>query len=167
MMKKTDIERIVDERLVEMRKQMIKELQGQVESEDRLKTIWDLNIEDEERYYRLFGDGDIDRLIFNADNDERARDIGNAFLTFEEAEFELERRKIEAIMKKYSKPFEYEEENWYIGYSHKVGKIVIEAHYTLVDRNPHFETKEMAQKVIDEIGKSRLKKYWFRVQDDK
>lgn len=166
MMTKTDIERIVDERLVEMRKQMIEELQGQVESEDRLKTIWDLNIEDGETYYRLFGDGDIDRLVFNADNDERARVIGNAFLTFEEAEFEKERRKIEAIMKKYSRPFKYEEENWYIGYSHKVGKIVIEAHYTLVDRNPHFETKEMAQKVIDEIGKSRLKKYWFKIKDD-
>ena len=141
-----------------------KELQEQMV--DKPKTIWDLKVENGEIYYRLFGDGDIDRLGFSADNDENARDIGNAFLTFEEAEFERERRRIEAIMKKYSKPFEYEEENWYIGYSHKVGKIVIEAHYTLVDRNPHFETKEMAQKVIDEIGKSRLKKYWFGVKDE-
>jgi len=79
MMTKTDIERIVDERLAEMRKQMIEELQGQVESEDKSKAIWDLNIEDGETYYRLFGDGDIDRLVFNADNDERARVIGNDF----------------------------------------------------------------------------------------
>lgn len=166
MMTKTDIERIVDERLAEMRKQMIEELQGQVESEDKSKTIWDLNIEDGETYYRLFGDGDIDRLVFNADNDERARVIGNAFLTFEEAEFEKERRKIEAIMKKYSKPFENEEENHCICYDYVYGRVEVRTNYTIADRNPYFESEEIAQKVIDEIGEDRLKKYWFRVQDD-
>lgn len=130
---------------------------------DKPKTIWDLDIDDREEYYCIFADGDIGLDDFNSRFSEKIRDAGNAFLTEEEAEFELERRKIETVMWKYSRPFEYEEENWYIGYSHKVGKIVIEAHYTLVDRNPHFETKEIAQKVIDEIGKDRLKKYWFRV----
>ena len=163
MMVKTDIERIVDERLAEMRRQMIEELQGQVESEDNSKTVWDLKIEDEERYYRLFGDGDIDRLIFNADNDERARDIGNAFLTFEEADFERERRKIEAIMRKYSRPFEYEEENYYICYDYVYDSIEVRTNYTIVDRNPYFESEEIALKVIEEIGEDRLKKYWFGI----
>lgn len=163
MMVKTDIERIVDERLAEMRRQMIEELQGQVESEDKSKTIWDLKIEDEERYYRLFGDGDIDRLIFNADNDERAREVGNAFLTKEEAEFEAERRRIEAIMRKYSKPFENEEENHYICYDYVYGSVEIRTNYTITDRNPYFESEEIAQKVIDEIGEDRLKKYWFGI----
>lgn len=166
MMTKTDIERIVDERLAEMRRQMIEELQGQVESEDRPKTIWDLDINDRETYYRILGDGNIDKLFFNTNHDKQARRVGNAFLTREEADFELERRKIETIMRKYSRPYVEDEENWYIGYSHKAGKIVIETHCTLVDRNPHFETKEIAQQVIDEIGKSRLKKYWFRIEDD-
>lgn len=166
MMKKTDIERIVDERLAEMRRQMIEELQGQVESEDNPKTVWDLKIEDEERYYRLFGDGDIDRLIFNADNDERARDIGNAFLTFEEAELEKERRRIEAIMKKYSRPFENEEENHCLCYDYASGSVEIRTNYTITDRNPYFESEEIAQKVIDEIGEDRLKKYWFGIKDD-
>ena len=145
----------------------IENLQALLEDiKDKPKSIWDLDIAGGKEYYVLWTDGHIDANDFISHLDEKKRDMGNAFLTREEAEFELERRKIEAIMKKYSKPFEYEEENWYIGYSHKVGKIVIEAHYTLVDRNPHFETKEMAQKVIDEIGKSRLKKYWFKIKDD-
>lgn len=66
-------------------------------------------------------------------------------------------------MGKYSKPFEYGEDNYYIGYSHKVGKIEINTHYTLVDRNPHFESEEVARKVIEEIGEDALKTYWFRV----
>ena len=140
------------------------ELQEQIPSKH--KTIWDLDIVDKEGYYRLYGDGRICHLSFNGYMDAHYRKAGGAFLTLEEAEFEAERREIGAIMRKYSKPFEYEEENWYIGYSHKVGKIVIEAHYTLVDRNPHFETKEIAQKVIEEIGKDRLKKYWFGVRDE-
>ena len=142
------------------------ELQEQIDNNDNPKTIWDLGVRNGEKYYLLSSNGVVVEYPFCNKSDEDARDMGSAFLTIEEADFERERRKIEAIMKKYSKPFEYEEENWYIGYSHKVGKIVIEAHYTLVDRNPHFETKEMAQKVIDEIGKSRLKKYWFKIKDD-
>ena len=139
------------------------ELQGQIDNNDKPKTIWNLNIEDGERYYRLFGDGDIDRLVFNADNDERARDIGNAFLTFEEAELEKERRKIEAIMKKYSRPFTICKRNYYIYYDYGMDKVIIDKYYSVSDGIPYFESEEIAQKVIDEIGKDRLKKYWFRV----
>lgn len=139
------------------------ELQGQIDNNDKPKIIWDLNIEDGERYYRLFGDGDIDRLVFNADNDERARDIGNAFLTFEEAELEKERRKIEAIMKKYSRPFTICKRNYYIYYDYGMDKVIIDKYYSVSDGIPYFESEEIAQKVIDEIGKDKLKKYWFRV----
>ena len=139
------------------------ELQEQMT--DKPKTIWDLSIEDGERYYRLFGDGDIDRLVFNADNDEWARDIGNAFLTFEEAELEKERRKIEAIMKKYSRPFKHDEYNWYIECSHYSKHISIDALYEYDCGIVYFESEEIAQKVIDEIGEDKLKKYWFRVAE--
>lgn len=141
------------------------ELQGQIDNNDKPKTIWDLNIEDGERYYRLFGDGDRDRLVFNADNDEWARDIGNAFLTFEEAELEKERRKIEAIMKKYSRPFKHEEDNWYIECSHASKHVGIDALYEYDCGIVYFESEEIAQKVIDEIGEDKLKKYWFRVAE--
>ena len=132
---------------------------------DKPKSIWDLNIEDGERYYRLFGDGDIDRLVFNTKYDEGARDIGNAFLTREEAELEKERRKIEAIMKKYSRPFKHEEDNWYIECSHASKHVGIDALYEYDCGIVYFESEEIAQKVIDEIGEDKLKKYWFRVAE--
>lgn len=167
MMSKTDIERIVDEKLAEMRKQMIEELQGQVESEDRLKTIWDLNARDGEKYYRLYGDGRIYRLSFDSYIDEDIRDIGNAFLTEEEAEFELERKKIETTMRKYSRPFKCSENNYYIEYDHIVKHINIDFLHTYNWGVPYFESEEVAQMAVDEIGRDRLVEYWFRVQDDK
>ena len=166
MMTKTDIERIVDERLAEMRKQMIEELQGQVENEDRPKSIWDLDARDREKYYRLYGDGRIYSLSFDSYIDEDVGNIGNAFLTEKEAEFELERRKIEAIMRKHSRPFKYSDNNYYIEYDHILKHINIDFLHTYNWGVPYFESERMAQKVIDEIGEDRLKKYWFRVQDD-
>lgn len=166
MMSKTDIERIVDERLAEMRKQMIEELQGQVESEDRLKTIWDLDIRDREKYYRLFGDGRIGNLSFDSRADEDVRNIGNAFLTKKEAEFELERKKIETIMRKYSRPYVAGEDNYCILYFHDEKKVDV-GYYSVTDYGlPYFESEEVVEKVIDEIGEDRLKKYWLRIADD-
>lgn len=166
MMTKTDIERIVDERLAEMRKQMIEELQGQVESEDKSKTIWDLDIEDGESFYYLTLNGGVGEGIFNSNYDKEMRAVDNAFLTEEEAEFERERRKIDAVMRKYSSPFERSEHNYYIYYDYGRDKVVIDIYCLVTDGVPYFESEEIAQKVIDEIGEDRLKKYWFRVQND-
>lgn len=166
MMSKTDIERIVDERLAEMRKQMIEELQGQVESEDRLKTIWDLNIEDGEEYYALWADGDINTNDFTSHLDEQKRDMGNAFLTKGEAEFERERRKVETIMKKYSRPFKAGEDNYCILYFHDDKKVDVGSYLFTDYGMPCFESKEAIENVIDEVGEDRLKTYWFGIEDD-
>lgn len=165
MMTKIEIERVVDERLAEMRKQMIEELQGQVESNNNPKTIWDLDIRDCEEYYRLFSDGEIVSIPFSVFVDENARAIGNAFLTKEEAEFEVERRKIETIMRKYSSPFDEAGKSWSIDYSYY--RNFITAQVNVYNSGiPYFESEKMARKVIDEIGEDRLKKYWFGVEDD-
>ena len=56
-------------------------------------------------YYYICSDGDIGCADFGCCYDEKIREIGNMFLSREEAEFELERRKIKAIMRKYSRPY--------------------------------------------------------------
>lgn len=130
---------------------------------DKPKTIWDLDISNHDEFYLLNGRGYIEDRCFNDYFDSSARDIGNAFLTKEEAEFELERRKIEAIMKKYSRPFEKDKRNYYIYYDYGRDKVIIDIYYSVTDGVPYFESEEIARDVIDEIGKDRLKKYWFRV----
>lgn len=134
-----------------------------VEAEQKPKTIWGLKKEDGEDYYRLYSDGDIEQVVFYTDYDEQARDIGNVFLTREEAEFECERRKVEVIMRKYSRPFKSGEFNCMVKYdtdNNMVSTSVAQFHDLGV---PVFASNEVAAKAIDEIGEDRLKKYWFGV----
>lgn len=145
----------------------IENLQALLEDiKDRPKNIWDLETKGGETYYRLYGVGDIVRETFNTKYDEGARDIGNAFLTREEAEFERERRKIETIMKKYSRPFDEDKINYFIECNHHSnGKTIgINYYYSTDYGTPCFESKEIGRKVIDEIGEDRLWKYWFGVK---
>jgi hypothetical protein len=143
----------------------IENLQALLEDiKDKPKSIWDLDIAGGKEYYVLWTDGHIDANDFISHLDEKKRDMGNAFLTREEAEFELERRKIEAIMKKHSRPFKYEEDNYHLKYFYRSGSICILNSWEFNDGLLYFESKEIARKVIDEIGIDRLKKYWFRAK---
>lgn len=119
--------------------------------------------EDGEEYYRLYSDGDVTKLSFDSYYDEKSRKAGNAFLTEEEAKFEAERREIEAIMRKYSRPFKSGEFNCMVKYdtdNNMVSTSVARFHNLGV---PVFESNEVAAKAIDEIGEDRLIKYWFGV----
>lgn len=162
-----DIEKYVIERTEAFKKELNEEVKQMITeaNQGQVKSIWDLKIADRETYYRIYGDGDIDKLFFSSDNDEQARDIGNAFLTREEADFELERRKIEAIMRKYSRPFEDGKTNYFL-VCNRGGKTTGIDYYWSIDCGvPYFESEEIAQKVIDEIGEDRLIKHWFRIKE--
>lgn len=159
-----NIRKLIDDNWEDIKELIAKK----IEAEQKPKTIWDLKIEDGGRYYYIPIYGAVCEGTFNTYYDEWARGRGNAFLTREEAEFELERRKIETIMKKYSRPFRDEEQNWYLYYSHNnitdTG-VVYDAEYEINVGIPYFETKEIALKAMKEIGHGRLKKYWFGVAE--
>ena len=142
----------------------IENLQALLEDiKDRPKNIWDLETKDRETYYRLCGNGCVCSDFFSSITDKDIRDMGNAFLTKEEAEFERERRKIEAVMRRYARPFKHEEDNWYIECSHASKHIGIDALCEYDCGIIYFESEEIAQMVVDEIGRDRLIKYWFNV----
>lgn len=155
-----EIEKYIDEKVEQFKSELIKSIE--YKEKEKTKTVWDLK--DEDKYYFITIDGEIDSFTFNHHCfDIRTREIGNMFLTEEKAEFELERRKIEVVMRKYSRPYK-EEGDFYIYYSHSLSMIVIGT--TIVNAgNCYFESIEMAQKAIKEIGEERLKKYWFKVEE--
>ena len=156
-----DIRKLVDDNWDE-----IKELIAQkAEAEQKPKNIWDLKTEDGEEYYSIESDGKIIQYMFNEAFDEDTRDIGNAFLTREEAEFEKERRKIEAILRKYSRPFKSGEYNYVVVCDTENNMMLVRVAQFHNAGGPVFVNKEVAEKVINEIGKNRLKKYWFRVTE--
>jgi hypothetical protein len=145
----------------------IKELIAQkTEAEQKPKTIWDLDtVNRVEEYYYITEDGKIKTTHFDRFIDEKNRILGNAFLTKVEAEFELERRKLEAIMRKYSRPFKNGECNYMVVCDTEDNMTFIRVAQFHYLGGPVFASEEIAQKVIDEIGEERLIKYWFGVTE--
>ena len=156
-----DIRKLIDDNWDE-----IKELIAQkVEVEQKPKSIWDLETKDSKEYYYITKDGEIKTTYFDSFYDEKIRSLGNAFLAEEEAEFELERRKIEAIIRRYSRPFKLNEGNYVIKHNVTFKMVEIGLFETTDYGIPYFESKEIAEKVIDEIGEDRLIEYWFGVTE--
>lgn len=128
------------------------------------KTVWDL--EEGDRYYYF---DDYDGLSLSTwndiDVDITRRYFGNCFLTKEEAEFEVERRKIEAILLKYGRrEFKYDENNCYMYYIHDESSIESSYYKSCQDQGAiYFDTEELCLKAIDEAGEDNIKKYIFGV----
>ena len=132
------------------------------------KSVWELTEED--MYYCIHNYGDISQYLFDSDTDKDIRDLGNAFLTEEEAYHELERRKCEAILLKYGtrdiRSLDDDTNKYYIIFDNSVDKIIFPCcNYMQNQGTIYFESKELAQKAIKEVGEDRLKKYVFNVKE--
>lgn len=130
------------------------------------KTVWDLK--DGDKYYLISHYGKVERITWGYDKfDIRRRKYGNAFLTEEEAEFELERRRCESIMLKYGRRMlKYKDDNYSFQFDNTGKKVYVEVWNTCQFQGSiYFDTKELAKKAINEIGEERLKKYVFRVEE--
>ena len=129
------------------------------------RTVWYLKEGD--RYYYF---DDYDGVSFSTwndiDVDITRRYFGNCFLTKEEVEFEVERRKVEAILLKYGRRgFKYSEDNYYIFYERDESSIVICCYESFQDQGViYFDTEELCQKAIEEAGKDNIKKYIFGIE---
>lgn len=129
------------------------------------KTVWDL--ENGDRYLFLNSIGEICCDIWvGSPVDLARRECCNAFLTEEEIQFEIECKKCEAVMLKYGRrTFKYGKHNYFIVIFDK--RMIIESSFNLhiyYQGTIYFDTEELTQKAIDEIGEERLKKYIFRVE---
>lgn len=87
-MKKIEINELVD---------AVTEIQEMLEKKEvsaKPRSVWDLKIGDGEEYWRIdYSFGEISSNLFNHSLDEKTRSMGNAFLTKEAAEIELEWRR--------------------------------------------------------------------------
>ena len=133
------------------------------------KTVWDLKEED--MYYYINCYGEIDSTFYDCEEDVDIIKCGNAFLTREEAEHEVERRKCEAILLKYGTrdmmSFGDGNKSKYCIYLNNfLNKIIVDDNYCVQSQGTiYFESKEMAQKAIDEVTEERMKKYVFNVKE--
>ena len=135
------------------------------------KSVWDLKSGDD--YYYIDMCGNVDRTTFGNGTyltDKKMIEFGNAFLTREEAEHEVERRKCEAILLKYGTidmvSFGHNCEKYFIYFNHVKSVIKIGSCCKTCDQGTiYFESEELVQKAINECGEDRLKKYVFNVKE--
>ncbi len=128
------------------------------------KTVWDLKYGD--RYYYISPNGNVwGNKWDDCTLDSGRRSIGNCFLTYEEAKFEVERRKVEAILLKYGgRRFKNSERNYYLYYDHEDNLI----RKTMVDTCQSqgiifFDDDKVIDQAIKEAGEDNIKKYIFGV----
>lgn len=92
--------------------------------------------------------------------------IGNIFRTREQAEFLLEKLKVEAELRKFSRPFKHGAKNHTINYNHETEMVVnVNATATYQETGSfYFDSYEEVVEAIDTIGEERIKKYFFGVE---
>lgn len=93
-------------------------------------------------------------------------EIGNFFQTEEQAKAAVEKLKVEAELRKFSRPFADGEENNHIKYSPSFDELSVLTSFSYQDQGVfYFESREKVQQAIDSVGEDRIKKYLFGVED--
>lgn len=139
---------------------------------EKQKSVWSLQNGDEYYYIDMCGDFDITTFgVGSCLVDKKMIEIGNAFLTKEEAEYEIERRKIETEMLRLGGTRKINELNSNVVYT-------IQIHFGLkyvyvrsfdIKQAPigviFFNYRKQAIKALETIGESKIKKYIFGVDE--
>ena len=92
-------------------------------------------------------------------------EIGNVYKTKQQADFAVEKLKVEAELRKFSRPFIEGEDNWYMALGD-----AFEIYYMNDSIDPiqgviYFDSLKRAHQATGEIGADRIKKYIFGVED--
>lgn len=146
----------------EERKQLMKLIQ---KSNGSKRKVWKPYYR--ERYFYINECGEIMNSEWFDDSIDISRyGIGNCFKTKEEAEFALEKRRVEVELQRFA-----EENNecdtgvrYFISYN-LGSEITVDQVYGVRLKGIYFSSKEVAENAIWAIGKGRLKKYYLGIED--
>ena len=159
---KANVEEIKNEYLKQLEE--IKEKIEELEQEEETDNRWKPNVGEE--CWRVGVGGDVYRLEWDNDHfDDNVFNHTDIFPTEEQAIFDRERKRIRRELMRYSRPFVTRTKNWFFNYHYRY-KII---HYLNSDFSCqpfclYFESKEMAEKAVEEVGEDRIKKYLFGVK---
>lgn len=128
---------------------------------EKPKTVWDLKEGD--TYYVISGYGEVLETTWKYNIDSNSRKIGNAFLTKEEAEFEVERRKVETEMLRLGgrRKFNRGKDNYFIMYTRIEGLDYVNYQSMHEQGVIYFDSELDAINAVKTIGKDKIKKYIF------
>lgn len=147
----------------------IKQLKKRIaELEEQEKEEQELTQYDYKYWYVDFGGGVFSTFYDNNHYIDRYhQEIGNSFKTKKQAEFAVEKLKVEAELREFSRPFkEGENENWFILWGTYKKEIQIDWSRKIVRQGTiYFESREKANEAIEFIGEERIKKYLFEMEE--
>lgn len=89
--------------------------------------------------------------------------IGNVFRTKEEAEFEVEKLKVIAELKKYSREFVVNDYNYEFYFNYEEQKIIYDWNRVYKNTSLFFPSEETARQAVQAVGEDRVKKYYLGV----
>ena len=146
-------------RIEELEKELL-ELKEQVKSEQEFP-------QSGERYWYSNGGGMVNSCFWKSEQFDLNRyRIGNMFKTEKEAEFAVEKLKVESELRKFSRPFKEDEYNYFIQIHPSHNNIVTDSDdYYQTQGTIYFESITIANEAIDTIGEERIKKYIFGVEE--
>lgn len=130
------------------------------------QTIWDL--QEGDTYWWI--DGQVRFSFWNGYNvDDIRQESGNCFLTQEEAEKELKKQKIEALLKKYADGYQWKsrKKNYCLFYDSYNRVVYVDCHMTIKTSGViYFSTKEKANRAVEKIGTERIIKDYFQIEEE-
>ena len=120
-----------------------------------------------ERYWYSNGGGMVNSCFWKSEQFDLNRyRIGNMFKTEKEAEFAVEKLKVEAELQKFGRPFKEDEYNYFIQIHPSHNNIVTESDdYYQTQGTIYFESTTIANEATDTVGAERIKKYLFGVEE--
>lgn len=162
---KADIEEIKSQYIKQLEevKAKIEELEQEYESEEETENRWKPKVFED--YWWVSGRGFARRdKCLNSKYDEDVFNHTDVFPTKEQAKFDSERKRIRRELMKYSNGFDPSVRNWMFDYNYHDKTF---SYWNLKHRcYPfviYFESQEMAEKAVEEVGEDRIKKYLFGV----
>lgn len=135
------------------------------------KTIYDLKDGDE--FYFIGGAKCIREIWSNSIGNHECLEVGNVFLTEEEARFEVKRLKVIARLKRYARPYENLRENWFIIYDWEEGIVTEDINDIYQSDTLYFKDGRVIGEAITYVGDGDydkglelVKKYYLGIDNE-
>ncbi len=137
----------------------LKALKAEVQQVDEFPQDWD-----EYWYMDINGDAVSEKWL-GVDIEKDMFEIGNFFKTKDQVEFAAEKLKVEAELRKFSRPFEIYSLNFIMCFDTKENKLYSETRRFMTQGAFYFEHIGKIDLAIKSVGEERIKKYIFGVED--
>ncbi|MGH2116592.1 hypothetical protein [Aerococcus sp. L_32] len=121
--------------------------------------------QDGDEYWYIDDEGDILNEKWDGlDFEEYRLEIGNIYKTEDEAEFAVDKLKVEAELRKFSRPFKRDSLNFVMCFDTEEDKLYGETRRFMNQGSLYFDWGQVAR-AVDEVGEGRIKKFIFGVED--